>query len=52
MSATAEPYPTAVSSAPDWRGAVADCVRALGDVGETILTGNTSKLIANLPKRP
>ena len=33
MVAAAEPFPTAVSSASDWRGAVADCVRALGDVG-------------------
>ena len=28
----------------------ADAVRALGDVGETMLTGNTAKLIPTLPK--
>jgi len=44
-------YPQAIRTDQECKE-YTDAVRALGAVGETILTGNTSKLIANLPKRP
>jgi predicted TIM-barrel fold metal-dependent hydrolase len=43
-------YPQAIRSAEECK-AYTDAVRAMGRTGETMLTGNTHKLIANLPGR-
>ena len=42
-------YPQAIRTDKDCKD-YTDAVRALGEVGETILTGNTAKLIPTLPK--
>jgi len=44
-------YPQAIRSDRECKE-YTDAVRALGTAGETILTGNTAKLIADLPARP
>jgi len=42
-------YPQAIRTDQDCKD-YTDAVRALGEVGETILTGNTAKLIPTLPE--
>ena len=43
-------YPQAIRTDQECKE-YTDAVRALGEVGETILTGNTAKLIPDLAKR-